>query len=88
MRPHSKVLAHRIDVMIAFQNGENVQYRRKRSELPWNNSPSKNLSFDFDIHDYRIKPVLIEGYVDPKHLHTKLQGGCHVVGCIKVRQVE
>jgi len=87
MRPSSKTLANRIDVMIAFQNGEDIQYRHKTGMQKWQNSPSQNLMFNFDVCEYRKKPVMIEGWCDPRHIHTGRQGGCQIVGCIQVRQV-
>jgi len=90
MRPTSTRLAHRIDVMLAFQNGDAVQFRHKTgpsSGVSWRESPSNSLMFRFDTCDYRIKPKLIEGYVDPLYVHPH-GAACGDTMCIKVRQVE
>ena len=89
MKPDSKILANRIDTMLAFQNGQQVQYRMKRpTSSLWIDEHGAGLIFNFARYSYRIKPVMIEGWVDPSKIHTSLQGGCDTVGCIHVRQIE
>ena len=89
MRPHSKELAYRIDMMVAFQNDESIQYRHKSNpRRGWQDSPSQNLCFEFNNIEYRKKPVMIEGWIHPKHIHTPPPGGCAQLGCVYVRQVE
>ena len=92
MRADSKELAYRINILTAFQSGEEIQYRHKIGGFKqWLISSNKNLAFNFETMEYRKKPQLREGYVfesmlhnhPESHIHTKKEGTC-----FKVREVE
>ena len=85
MRPESKELADRIDIMIAFQNSEPVQWRSGPGDV-WVDATEQGLAFHFESMEYRLKPVLKEGWVHPEQLHIN-QTGCGAAPCIHVRQV-
>jgi len=87
MQPDSKELARRIDAMLAFQNGEPMEYRNSGMKTWVDLSKHGGLSFNWERCDFRKKPVMIEGWIDPKHIHLRRGGGCDIVGCIQVRQV-
>jgi len=91
MKRDSQILADCIDVMIAFQNGEPVQWRR-RSRTDWNTTTSdvSNLSFDWGDYEYRLPPVPREGYVFVSDLHSHPCDFRHQKGkntCFLVREV-
>ena len=87
MRRDSKELADRIDVMVAFQNGEEVQHRTKGLSGSWvTTGVGSSLSFDFRDYEYRLLPKPREGYVHPNDLHP-IQVGCSMTSCIHVREV-
>lgn len=93
MRPSSKELADRIDVMVAFQNKEVIQFRnRKHPERDWSTSVD-SLGFNWDKFEYRLKPTIVvprEGYVFNNQLHRHPSSHKHRVGedtCFRVREV-
>ena len=78
MYPNSKELAERIDVLVAFQNDEEIEHRSigSKGTAPWvgkyGNSP-QSLSFNFNDTEYRVKSTIIEGYVRPYNLISENQ---------------
>ena len=77
MYPDSKELAERIDILVAFQNGEEIEYRSiGKGTTPWTGkygTSPQNLSFTFNDTEYRVKPTVIEGYVRPYNLISENQ---------------
>ncbi len=88
MNRNSKELARRIDVEVAYQNGAEMEYRNTGTHKWVELSEGGVLSFNWMSCDFRVKRVLIEGYVDPAEIHTPPPGGCVQLGCIHVREVE
>lgn len=99
MRADSKELANRIDIMVAFQNSEAVQFRNlKKAALnsmqEW--LPAyKNLAFDWSHYAYRITPPTPPeprtGFIFANQLHQHPRDHRHSVSegtCFKVREVE
>ena len=86
MRPDSKELATRIDAEVAYQNGEDMQFRSRTGGGSWIDlKEGGTLSFNWAASEFRVKPVLIEGWVDPNKIHSSTV--CTAVECIHVRQV-
>ena len=90
MRPDSEELARRIDAMIAFQNGEAMQYLNKGMRTWIDMTTDGGLSFDWNKCDFRVKPKLREGYIFAKSLHQHSPDFRRTTGentCFKVREV-
>ncbi len=94
MYPDSKELARRIDILTAFQNGEEIEHRSiGKGSTPWTgkygDSP-QTLCFNFDNSEYRKKAQPREGYIFATVLHNHPEGYSHRPGehaCFKVREV-
>lgn len=61
-RKQAQTLLSNLDILKAYAEGQDVQYRCKDDDEQWRevNTPS----FTFDHCDYRIKPRPIEGWVN------------------------
>ena len=57
MNKDNKELARHIDVMLAFQNGEDMQYCKLEPHgYKWTNlRKNGTLSFNWQVYDYRVK---------------------------------
>ncbi len=74
MKPDSRELADRIDVLLAFQDNKTIQYRVKKAGKVWNNA-GNNLIFNFARYQYRVRPAAPqEGWVRRNDVHKRVAG--------------
>ena len=92
MYPNSKELTERIDLLVAFRNGEEIEHRSiGKGTAPWigkYGSSPQSLIFNFNNTEYRKKPRILEGYVHKRHVHPYTSGssGCSA-NCIQMKEV-
>lgn len=92
MNKGSAELADRINVLVAFQNGEIIQHRGKDSGARWIPTHEKSsLSFNFREHEYRLTPEIQEGWVRLTDIHSRVAGCDGSAGsgkpCVFMREV-
>lgn len=93
MKPDSPELARRIDVMVAYQNGEDTQYKNHGTKS-WITATTGGLSFNWEHCDFRTKPELRSGFIFEEALHKhpnehrwkKGQGTCFPVVEVELSQ--
>ena len=88
MKRDSKELAERIDAETAYQNGEDMQFRSRTGGGSWIDlKEGGTLSFNWAASEFRVKPVLIEGWVRKGDIHANIGSVCDI-NCVHVREIK
>ena len=87
MRPDSKELATRIDAEVAYQNGEDMQFRSRTGGSWIDLKEGGTLSFNWAASEFRATPKAREGWIDSNQLHEHSSWECDVTECIHVREI-